>query len=289
VDGESTLVNCQYIWGILGRADLIQRKRSTEGLSLNESLFVLRDRIDPVAIADGNGSVVERYSYDVYGNVNMYCQNFSDQNRSNYKWTYLYHGKFIDQLTGYYNYGYRYYFASLGQWLSRDPLEEKEGPNLYKYVNNNPLIYIDADGRSACCCILEGIGVYKVGKAIGDGTCIGKTGKELLQCLLQNILKELGVNKGKDALNCLISTVSTDYPGQEMINDISVCFKDDLKDKLTDIAEMAALACCLGPLVVGAVDLMAEEFVAAEVTEEIGGTLVEEIRYLLRRSVRYSF
>ena len=43
-------------------------------------------------------------------------------------------------------YGYRYYNPSTGRWLSRDPIEEQGGVNLYGYVRNNPINYGDALG-----------------------------------------------------------------------------------------------------------------------------------------------
>jgi RHS repeat-associated protein len=43
-------------------------------------------------------------------------------------------------------YGYRYYNASTGRWLSRDPLEEQGGPNLFEFVNNSPQLYVDILG-----------------------------------------------------------------------------------------------------------------------------------------------
>jgi len=36
-------------------------------------------------------------------------------------------------------YGFRYYSAETGRWLSRDPIEEKGGTNLYAFVANQPL------------------------------------------------------------------------------------------------------------------------------------------------------
>ena len=45
-------------------------------------------------------------------------------------------------------YGYRYYSPKLGRWISRDPLGEAGGLNLYVYGQNSPLNGVDPDGRS---------------------------------------------------------------------------------------------------------------------------------------------
>jgi RHS repeat-associated protein len=44
-------------------------------------------------------------------------------------------------------YGYRYYNASTGRWLSRDPIGERGGKNLYGFVANNPVNQIDILGQ----------------------------------------------------------------------------------------------------------------------------------------------
>ena len=44
---------------------------------------------------------------------------------------------------------YRAYDTKRGVWLSRDPIDEKGGINLYVYGKNNPIIYCDALGLSA--------------------------------------------------------------------------------------------------------------------------------------------
>ena len=72
---------------------------------------------------------------------------FIEQNGS-YGTPYKYNGKELDSETGLYYYGARYYNPELSLWLSVDPLVEKY-PSMspYNYVANNPLIYIDPDGR----------------------------------------------------------------------------------------------------------------------------------------------
>ncbi|MFW9078190.1 RHS repeat-associated core domain-containing protein [Pseudomonas sp. P2757] len=60
--------------------------------------------------------------------------------------TLRYSGKEMD-VSGLYYYGARYYAPWLGRWTSADPAGDIDGTNLYAFVGNNPIIYIDADGR----------------------------------------------------------------------------------------------------------------------------------------------
>jgi len=46
-------------------------------------------------------------------------------------------------------YGFRYYNPSTGRWLSRDPIAERGGLNLYGMVGNNPINYFDPYGLDA--------------------------------------------------------------------------------------------------------------------------------------------
>ena len=60
---------------------------------------------------------------------------------------------------------HRSYDSGLGRWLSADPLGFVDGPNLYAYVNGNPLTRIDplglrSDWVMRICC--DGKGGFKV-------------------------------------------------------------------------------------------------------------------------------
>jgi RHS repeat-associated protein len=55
--------------------------------------------------------------------------------------------KYHDAETGLGYWGYRYYSARLGRWLSRDPLGEAGDLNLYRYVASSPISQVDPDGR----------------------------------------------------------------------------------------------------------------------------------------------
>ena len=61
---------------------------------------------------------------------------------------YLYSGKDLDQETGYYYYGARYYDPGTVLWFGTDPLAHKYPMNSpYVYCNGNPVRYVDPDGR----------------------------------------------------------------------------------------------------------------------------------------------
>jgi RHS repeat-associated protein len=59
--------------------------------------------------------------------------------------------KYQDNETDLLYYGYRYYNASTGTWISRDPLEERAANNLYGFVNNAPISLIDRLGQRVPC------------------------------------------------------------------------------------------------------------------------------------------
>ncbi|HZM02079.1 MAG TPA: RHS repeat-associated core domain-containing protein [Candidatus Saccharimonadales bacterium] len=54
--------------------------------------------------------------------------------------------KYADDESDMLYYGYRYYCPSTGRWLSRDPISEKGGPNVYCFVQNGPENAVDLLG-----------------------------------------------------------------------------------------------------------------------------------------------
>jgi RHS repeat-associated protein len=56
---------------------------------------------------------------------------------------YRFSTKPLDAETGLYYYGYRFYDPVTGRWPSRDRIGEKGGVNLYGFVGNDGVVYVD--------------------------------------------------------------------------------------------------------------------------------------------------
>ena len=95
-------------------------------------------------ITDGTGALVQHIEYVPFG------ETFIDERNGNWSTPYLFNGKEKDEETGLHYYGARYYDSRLGVWLSVDPLAEKyPGYSSYVYCLNNPILYIDPDGKQS--------------------------------------------------------------------------------------------------------------------------------------------
>jgi RHS repeat-associated protein len=116
--------------------------------------------------ADGNGNITylvtsaqglaASYRYDPYGSLLDEVDYVGN--------TYRFSSKLFDAETVLYYYGYRWYDANLQRWLNRDPLGDEAfwnsrvavsedlryssftDPNLYLFVDNNPLTRVDGFG-----------------------------------------------------------------------------------------------------------------------------------------------
>jgi RHS repeat-associated protein len=88
---------------------------------------------------------------------------------------YRFSTKPLNAATGLYHYTYRDYDPLTGRWLSRDPIAEQGGLNLYGYVGSDPVGRIDPDGRYWQVVIVAGgltylvWKVYNACKSLDDG------------------------------------------------------------------------------------------------------------------------
>jgi RHS repeat-associated protein len=103
------------------------------------SYYYLRDQLGSIrALTDSTGAIRAGYDYDPYGMNSKLVGDLDTDAR----------------FTGFYNHAasglalapFRAYNPSLARWISRDPIGENGGLNLYGYVLNQPLSLYDPHG-----------------------------------------------------------------------------------------------------------------------------------------------
>lgn len=88
------------------------------------------------------GEVSQHMEYFAFG------ETFVEEHKSSNNSPYKFNGKELDEETGWYYYGARYYDARTSVWLSVDPLAEKyPGWSPYNYTLQNPVRFIDPNGK----------------------------------------------------------------------------------------------------------------------------------------------
>jgi RHS repeat-associated protein len=110
------------------------------------------------------GQVVSRHDYLPFG---------EEWNPQAFRDARLFTGKERDPETGMDYFGARYYRAEIGRFTTVDPVTPWQSAvanpqlwNRYAYALNNPLRYVDPDGRCIWdVCVAEGAGLYVVGAA----------------------------------------------------------------------------------------------------------------------------
>jgi RHS repeat-associated protein len=145
VDGNGPLLR-DYVWG----SDL---SGGTAAGGIGGLVFIHQapeDRTLAVAAdAQGNTSAlydmgdvsqVASYEYGPFGEPLRVSGKFGNINPV--RWA----TKYQDSETGWAYFGFRFYNSALGRWPSRDPIGEQGGLNLYGYVSNIPVNFIDSLG-----------------------------------------------------------------------------------------------------------------------------------------------
>ena len=128
-----------------GRINLVENT-GTNALS-QDIQYHHKDHLGSVrAITDNSGSVIEQNAYYPFGSRHTFGSTYA-QTTNRFK----FNGK-EEQTTGnlnYLDYGARMYDANIGRWFVQDPLSEKYySQSPYNYCVNNPVMFVDPDGRS---------------------------------------------------------------------------------------------------------------------------------------------
>jgi RHS repeat-associated protein len=156
-DGSNTVVR-EYTWGLNlggGIGGLLNLKQGGQDYA-----YLYDGKGNVAAVLDGSQNVVAAYRYAPFGELLAQTGSLTQP--------FGFSTKRYDAQTGLIHYQYRPYAPAIGRWLTRDPLGEAGGMNLYAFVGNNPVNWVDPWG-------LELISWTEGEKIIKAGETWGKT------------------------------------------------------------------------------------------------------------------
>jgi len=139
----------QWIWANSELAEERDGSNNTikrffpQGQEINgTAYYYTRDHLGSVReMTDAGGNLRARYDYDPYGQLTKVSGDLEAD--------FGFAGYYRHQTSGLYLTLYRAYDANVGRWLSRDPIGEDGGINLYGYVGNNPINGVDPFGLAS--------------------------------------------------------------------------------------------------------------------------------------------
>jgi RHS repeat-associated protein len=145
-----TTLERKYLWGpdiadgAAGGAGGLLLIRETKGTTTTTDLIPLSDGTGHVvALTNLNKDLLATYAYGPFGE--KISSIGPKANTNPWRWG----TKYLDEETGLYYFGHRYYDPITGQFLSREPLGESESINLYAYAGNDPINNVDVQGLAS--------------------------------------------------------------------------------------------------------------------------------------------
>ncbi len=146
----------QYVWDPLAMDTLVERDSNPINGNLTLRLYAQQDTNGNVtALVDTSGNVLERFVYTPYGQLTVLSPTWSTLGSDAYNWLYLFQAGRFDPASGLYDFRNRDYAPILGRWLQQDPVGYVDGANLYDYLADNPVNYVDPMGTVVTCTMVN--------------------------------------------------------------------------------------------------------------------------------------
>jgi len=134
-DANNNVVG-EYTWGLNyggGIGGLLNLRQGGKDYS-----YLYDGKGNVSALIDGTQSVVATYTYSPFGHLMAKGGSVNQP--------FQFSTKRYDEKTGLSYFGYRFYYPSVGRWITRDPIGFAGGINLYAFVLNNPTNFVDPLG-----------------------------------------------------------------------------------------------------------------------------------------------
>ncbi len=165
VNELGTINRTDYSGGYIYRNDKLEFIRTAEGYAMPSGsgyryVYEYKDHLGNIRLsytdANGDGKVtkseiIEENNFYPFGLKHKGYNTVLRSTGNDLAQKYKYNGKELNEELGlnWYDYGARNYQADLGRWFNVDPLAEKYfNVSSYNYCVNNPIRFIDPDGKS---------------------------------------------------------------------------------------------------------------------------------------------
>jgi RHS repeat-associated protein len=127
---------------------MMTKYEETDSTATAKNYYYHADALGSItALTNDSGAIVEKVSYNAYGEPTLYDANGQKLTQSTVGNNRLYTAREYDNETGMFYYRARYYDQTTGRFTQQDPISFMGGTvNLYQYARSNPLLFSDSYG-----------------------------------------------------------------------------------------------------------------------------------------------
>jgi len=184
-------VTYSYIWGAEGTPLAMTD-------STNTFFYCLDANKNVTDLVDASGNSVAHYEYSPFGVTTLSIGSLAQTN------PFRFSSEYADSTTDFIHYKYRIYLPQLARWLSHDPVEENGGVNLYVFVENSSVNFVDSLGLLSSLDTPEGVAVLE---AIAADSARNAAGTAFVALTAEEIAKKIKTKSKTDEKTRPISEI----------------------------------------------------------------------------------